>query len=189
MSGHRKKYEDLSGQIFGRWHVLEDRGVRGRKRFYLCQCECGAQHEVRYDRLVNGESTQCKACAREQIASRGMMQADPEEVKAYLSNHTVKDTMLHYRVSKGGFYAYLERNGIPRPGNTGRSASAIFHNVKKPKPRKEIVKKAQKTFNRPLTPPLIEGVNLRSPHDDRRWQWSGHAYLQRMQAYERMVAK
>lgn len=183
----RKKYGDLTGQMFGRWTVLKKGGMKNGKRVYLCQCECGAQHEVRYDRLVNGESTQCTDCARRRNARQWMMQADPEEVKAYLRNHTVKDTMLHYKVSKGGFYAYLDRNGIPRPGNTGRCASAIFHSVKTPKTKPEVVAKAREVFNRPLTPQLIEGVNFRSPHEDRRWHYSGQEYLNRLNEYERMV--
>src|SRR5215471_9219469 len=36
--------EDLTGQIFGKWTVLNLDGVRARRtRYWLCRCECGTE--------------------------------------------------------------------------------------------------------------------------------------------------
>jgi hypothetical protein len=52
--------EDLSGQRFGRWLVLE-RAVndrRGRSR-WVCRCDCGTERAVPGRRLRSGESSSC----------------------------------------------------------------------------------------------------------------------------------
>lgn len=44
---------ELSGQRFGRLHVVRFVGVRARRSWWLCRCECGAQPVVRGDRLTD----------------------------------------------------------------------------------------------------------------------------------------
>ncbi len=59
------KFNDLSGQKFNKWTVLEYIGIIGksRDRAYLCRCECGFEKPVRGYYLTNGYSKQCVTCA------------------------------------------------------------------------------------------------------------------------------
>lgn len=53
--------ENLVGKRFGRWIVLEDRGIRNRRHYYLCRCSCGSgiEKEIRSDILKSGNSQSC----------------------------------------------------------------------------------------------------------------------------------
>lgn len=57
------KFEDLTGQKFNRWAVLEYR-FNGRSA-WLCRCECGTERVVTSKLLKNGESTSCGCRKRE----------------------------------------------------------------------------------------------------------------------------
>lgn len=52
------------GTRFKKWTVL---GLADAKPYentkYVCQCDCGAHHEVAGFTLKNGRSTQCNHCA------------------------------------------------------------------------------------------------------------------------------
>lgn len=64
-------FKDLTGQTFGRLYVvkLSKKEVRGkRSRYYwLCQCECGKQCEVRTDCLTTGNTESC-GCIHKEVA-------------------------------------------------------------------------------------------------------------------------
>ena len=59
------KFIDLSGQIFGKWTVLEKTNNRDASGGVLwkCQCECGTIKEVSGNSLRRGKSTGC-GCVR-----------------------------------------------------------------------------------------------------------------------------
>ena len=41
---------DLTGQIFGKWTVLEEiKDKVDRRRYWKCRCECGFEKNVRED--------------------------------------------------------------------------------------------------------------------------------------------
>lgn len=62
-----KVFHDLSGQVFGRWTVLEHRfGKTGTK--WLCECACGNQKWVFAGHLISLASTSC-GCRNREIAS------------------------------------------------------------------------------------------------------------------------
>jgi hypothetical protein len=56
---------DLLGQKFGLWFVMrrEPNHSSGYVQ-WLCQCHCGNQKVVPTQRLLQGRSTKCKACAQ-----------------------------------------------------------------------------------------------------------------------------
>lgn len=56
---------DLTGQMFGKWTVVEFAGYKGRqgRTTWLCRCECGGKSIVPTGNLRSGRSTQCKKCA------------------------------------------------------------------------------------------------------------------------------
>jgi len=60
----KKRYIDLAGKTFGRWHVLERSPTINGQTRWKCQCECGKIKEgVLYVSLVAGRSNSC-GCLR-----------------------------------------------------------------------------------------------------------------------------
>ena len=60
------KFEDLTGQVFGRWTVLKRVANRGGRTAWLCRCECGTEKEVLSCHLKSGRSQSC-GCLRSEI--------------------------------------------------------------------------------------------------------------------------
>ena len=57
----QRKYEDLTGKVFGKWTVL--RFVRiHHETIWLCKCECGLEKQTNRSSLVSGGTTQCRRC-------------------------------------------------------------------------------------------------------------------------------
>ncbi len=56
--------KDLCGHRFGRWLVVSLVCV-GRRRGWLCRCDCGTERVVREDRLKSGRSLSCGCFHRE----------------------------------------------------------------------------------------------------------------------------
>ena len=65
--------EDLTGKPFGLWRVLEryDKLDSSRSIYWLCRCECGAEHPVRGKHLVHHASLCCRSCSA-RIRTRDM---------------------------------------------------------------------------------------------------------------------
>ena len=62
------KLIDITGWIFGRWTVLERKGVCPLgKPMWLCICECGKKSIVRVGKLREGRTRSC-GCLRRDIA-------------------------------------------------------------------------------------------------------------------------
>jgi hypothetical protein len=58
-----KKLIDHTGQAFGDWIVLKRAPInKERTTKWICECKCGAKHEVRGQHLREGNSTKCKTC-------------------------------------------------------------------------------------------------------------------------------
>lgn len=59
----RNSRPDLTGQLFGKWKVLENLGKNSHDDIhYKCQCECGTVRKVTGSSLRMGRSTHCKKC-------------------------------------------------------------------------------------------------------------------------------
>ena len=67
--------KDRTGQVFGRWTVLQtdivrpDDGVQYTR--YLCRCECGTEAWVRSPNLTSGSSKSC-GCLRDEMSAQRM---------------------------------------------------------------------------------------------------------------------
>jgi hypothetical protein len=62
----KRDSEDLTGQKFGRWTVIEKTKTRGHGVvYYLCECECGTRREVLNRGLKYGKSLSCGCLTRE----------------------------------------------------------------------------------------------------------------------------
>jgi hypothetical protein len=55
--------EDLTGQCFGSWTVLEPRRPRNSLPQWLCRCACGKQSTISTSNLRKGVSQRCRSCA------------------------------------------------------------------------------------------------------------------------------
>ena len=61
-----KKFEDLSGQLFGRWIVLKPYGKSiGDGHLFWCRCECGTERAVGSRSLKSGRSKSCGCLGEE----------------------------------------------------------------------------------------------------------------------------
>ena len=58
---------DLTGKRFGKWCVLRRAISCETEPLWICECDCGAKHEVRGGHLRSGKSTGCFACRQVHI--------------------------------------------------------------------------------------------------------------------------
>jgi hypothetical protein len=61
---------NLLGMTFGRWKVIGTAPNKGRRRYFLCECECGTQRNVNVDGLTGGLSKSCGCLKAEQQSTR-----------------------------------------------------------------------------------------------------------------------
>lgn len=68
-----RKFEDLSGQKFGRLLVLEraENNKHGNVQF-LCQCDCGSSVVIPSAHLKNGNTRSCGCFKREYVTEKNM---------------------------------------------------------------------------------------------------------------------
>lgn len=66
-----KRREDLTGQKFGRWTVLEKYGYHRHLIHWTCRCDCGTVRFVSEAGLRNGTSSSCGCYNREVVSSMG----------------------------------------------------------------------------------------------------------------------
>lgn len=57
------RFDDLTGQTFGRLKVIERAPNRGNRTMWLCECRCGAQKEIDAWKLKTGNTVSC-GCRR-----------------------------------------------------------------------------------------------------------------------------
>ena len=52
------------GKKFGKWTIVSDETfIRHNITHWKCECECGRQQDIPLNNLMNGSTTQCRACA------------------------------------------------------------------------------------------------------------------------------
>lgn len=65
------KLQDLTGQKFGRWNVLEKTDRKSVSvSYWKCVCECGTVREVLANQLKSGRSKSCGCYSREEKSAR-----------------------------------------------------------------------------------------------------------------------
>lgn len=55
----RLSHQNLEGQKFGKWTVLNRRPNAGLSVMYFCRCECGTERNVRSSHLMSNRSSSC----------------------------------------------------------------------------------------------------------------------------------
>jgi hypothetical protein len=63
----KKKVEDLTGKVFGKWEVQYSAPKRKQHHYWACICECGEMKEIVQSDLLSGKSTMCRACSNKKI--------------------------------------------------------------------------------------------------------------------------
>lgn len=179
----KRSISDLIGKHYGHWTVISEAINPKRHGLQLlCRCNCGREKIIDASELTHGKTKMCAACAKKRT------KRDPEDVRAYMADHTRSEGARHFDISYETLDRYMSRYGI-KAGKTDVKQPRKAITTARHKPTPEHVERAQRNFNVNIIPRLIEGVNLRSPHKDRHWKWSGKDYLERMYRYERMVSR
>jgi hypothetical protein len=73
---HERKFNDLTGQKFGRWTVVRFHSREGECTYrWVCRCECGVERPVLYATLTRGASQSCGCLRRErqQVRNTGYL--------------------------------------------------------------------------------------------------------------------
>ena len=60
----------LHGQRFGRWLVIGTQHDSGKRRRWLCRCDCGTERMVMQQCLLDGHSTSCGCFKRQKAAAQ-----------------------------------------------------------------------------------------------------------------------
>ena len=61
---------EMEGKKFGKWEVISYSHTKGKKAYYNCKCECGTESVVQGTNMRLGASTQCKICAKKEMAKK-----------------------------------------------------------------------------------------------------------------------
>jgi len=62
--------EDLTGQTFGKFYVIEKSNRKRKDTSWMCKCSCGKVSDVLGYNLKSGNSSQCRACGNRQRGER-----------------------------------------------------------------------------------------------------------------------
>lgn len=65
IKNNKVKRENLVGQRFGKYLVVDVIIPKTKLKRFLCECDCGIRRVVDYARLKSGIITSCYACKRE----------------------------------------------------------------------------------------------------------------------------
>ena len=78
------KFEDLTGQRFGRWTVIKQAERNKQQQIcWLCKCDCGNESSVTTSSLKSGNSKSCGCLKTEKTIQRSI-------------THGLKNTRLYY---------------------------------------------------------------------------------------------
>lgn len=63
-AGEKKLAGVAIGDVFGKWTVIAAVPLIGKRRYWVCRCECGNESSVLAQNLKSGGSRQCADCSR-----------------------------------------------------------------------------------------------------------------------------
>jgi 5'-deoxynucleotidase YfbR-like HD superfamily hydrolase len=99
----KRKHEDLTGEVFGRWAVVKpvpkNHEKYNKHALYFCRCECGTERIVAAIHLRSGHSKSCD-CLRVELVSKKPFESVYNKLlyKAEKDNHTVTLSYEDYLV-------------------------------------------------------------------------------------------
>lgn len=181
---------NLAGQAFGQWTVINEVPKDGAyHRKWLCRCACGNEAVVREDVLIRGESWRCRTCAS--AFRRKIKDHDPEEVRAYMADHTMAEGEGYFKVSRWTLREFMRQHGIPKAKVPARKQLHFRPDRQTPETvpvlKPEQVIQARKSFKQAALEPGLHYEE--TSHQPRVWPYSGQACLKRMKQYEQLVRR
>jgi len=122
------KLIDLTGQVFGKWTVMEraENNSRGVTQ-WLCQCDCGRLSIIVGCRLRNGRSTQCRRCAHRQTGQKCSIGSGPIQEARFALGLTQEELARQTGLSCYGI-GKAERQGRFFSENSGGPAAQLKFN-------------------------------------------------------------
>lgn len=66
---------DLTNQKFNRWTAIKFDTIKGKKEYWICQCDCGTIKSVRKEHLIRGNTKSCGCWNSEVTANRNKANA------------------------------------------------------------------------------------------------------------------
>ncbi len=109
--------EDLAGQRFGHYLVLQraDRYQKGRGYFWLCRCDCGNEREVRGD-MLKGQQVRSCGCGLVPKAANPILPAEERAIVGLFNRGlTVPEIATEVRRSRKAVTSLLRAAGFTLP--------------------------------------------------------------------------
>lgn len=89
------KFNNLSGQKFGRLFVNSFVSYKNGGSMYNCTCDCGTEKVVRGSSLTSGKTVSC-GCYRRELSSKRMIRTFDESRKYRIIIHAIGDQLPAY---------------------------------------------------------------------------------------------
>ena len=67
--------KDITNQKFNRWTAIKFDKIKGKKEYWICQCDCGAVKSVRKEHLIRGNTKSCGCWNSEVVIKRNKVNA------------------------------------------------------------------------------------------------------------------
>lgn len=107
------RFKNLTGEKFGRLTVLRFDGVRNKRTFWLCRCECGTVKSIIGANLPNGTTASCGCwnlqAFRERTTKHGMCRSPEYEAWCGMIRRCEKSNRPEYRNYGGRGLAVCKR--------------------------------------------------------------------------------
>ena len=117
-----KKLNNIKGQKFGRWTVLERAKNRYGNAYWICRCECGTEKEVSGTYLTNGKTKSC-GCLKKELCGNQHRTHGLSKSKLYYVYAGIKDRCFR---KKHKDYKYYGGRGIRMSEEWKRSFISFY---------------------------------------------------------------
>jgi hypothetical protein len=105
----RRRYEDLTGQKFGRLTVVSRGPNSGQHTRWNCICECGNKTLSRTEHLRDGQSHSCGCLNREMVTTHGMSYSREYAIWANMRDRCNNPANVAYQLYGGNGVKVCER--------------------------------------------------------------------------------
>lgn len=192
------------GEKYGRWTVLEYRGLTNDRRHqWLCVCECGTQRIVREKDLLNSKSQSCGCLRRENTAKDNIRRKkshpyiccgnycvgftgkgelfyfDTEDLPIYLDRCWIMNSEGYVRsgVAENGIRKSITFHRVVMNCPDGMLIDHIDHNpANNRKSNLRIVTSYQNSFNKPAIKSSSGRKGVYKRKEDNKWVAAIRAY-------------
>lgn len=101
--------KDLTGQRFGKLTVIQRASNRGNKVYWLCECDCGNQKEIRGSSLTSNVTKSCGKCNNPNISPKNKEKECPICHKKFMTNINNRKYCYDCSPSTGDSGAFRKR--------------------------------------------------------------------------------